>query len=806
MSSFLLLAAYTTGILIGDNTAPFSFFSLIFPGSLLLLWFFCRQQPRAPFVLLCAISLCLGIALYDLNRFPLVTNDHLLNFTEGAAVIIDGRILTTKVRSPTGYSIDVQSVRMIDQAEELTVHGRVRLFVDTGEDQWNPGDDIRFSSRLKVPRPFGTPGEFDLGRHLALSGIFVTAFVPSSEDILRLRPATAGERSLIERGRTATARFITTQIPSAYGPLVKALAIGDKSGLSAEIRDLLARGGVSHLFAISGLHLALVALALYGLGLTLYRRSTRLLLAAPPARILPLLIAPILILYLLWTGIGISTQRALLMVLAGSLLFMLRRKTEAMNILWFSALAILLCQPLALFTPSFQLSFAALAGILCGSKIWSPYFAGGSKSFQYLAALFFSSLSATLATLPLVIYHFHLIAPSGIITNLLAIPVISWVGVPLALAGSLLWPFSPGLAVILLSGCEAVIAATLKIVTIMIAFPGLSGWTLYPSLTMIATISLLTIAFFLPSPSVTFRRILIGAALLFFLWGMRPPPELAVTVFSVGQGESLLVSLGDKNYLIDGGGLYGDRFDTGRQLVAPALGRLGIHHLEGIILTHSHPDHAKGLLSILADIPCQRFIVGAPLAADNPLLPVLRERQIPIEVAPPGWTKYFTGKETHLFLFRAPATGSQDENDRSLALYVRDQTQGALLTGDLGEMGMQGLIADPPPGPVTLFKLPHHGSQRSLPAPLMELLHPQITFVSLGYKNRFGFPSPAVVTYLDSKKIPLFRTDQEGTLRFTAQDESWRTEKLNAGFLIDTSRATLLQTTGLSTHERSRPE
>jgi competence protein ComEC len=806
VSSFLLLVAYGTGILIGDNSSPFSLSSLIVPFSLIVLWFFFRRQATLAFALLCAISLCLGIALYDLNRYPLPGNNHLLNLTEGAAVIIDGRILATTTRALSGYSIDLQSARIIAKGSESEVQGRLRLYVESGENSWNAGDDIRFSTKLKKPRPFGTPGEFDLGRQLALNEIFVTGFVPDSSDILRLRTALPGQRSWIEQGRTATARFITAELPSSYSPLVKALAIGDKSGLAPEIRDLLARGGVSHLFAISGLHLALIGVALYAVGLTLYRRSTRLLLAAPPARVLPLLIAPLLILYLLWTGIGVSTQRALLMVLAGSALFLLRRKTEPLNLLCFAALAILLCQPLLLFTPSFQLSVTALAGILGGSRIWSPLVADRPKAVQYLAALFFSSLAATLATLPLVIYHFHLIAPSGVITNIIAIPVISWVGVPLALAGSLLWPFFPDIAILLLAGCEAVIAALLKIVALMIAAPGLAGWTLYPSLPLLAAITLVIIALFLHKKNVVFRGTLIGVAGLLLFFGLRSPSELTVTAISVGQGESLLVSLGSSHFLVDGGGLYGDRLDPGRQLVAPTLGRLGIHRLDGVFLTHFHPDHFKGLLGILSDIPCQRFIVNAPLSADDPLLPVIIDRRIPLEVASPGWTHYLTRNDMQLFLYRPPETGTDDENDRSLAIYVRNQTQGALLTGDLGEKGMQSLIENPPPGPVTLFKLPHHGSRYSMPAPLIDFLQPQTAFVSVGYQNRFGFPHPPLMTHLESKKIPLFRTDQDGTLRFSANEKNWTAEKLKSGFFIDNSVATLLEISGLFTPKRSRPE
>ena len=115
MSSFLLLAAYAAGILIGDNASPFTSSSLVVPSSLLLLWFFCRHRPRVSFVLLCGLTLCLGIALYDLNRSPRMSDDHLLAFSEKEAVIIDGRILATMARTQSGYSIDVQSTRIIEK-------------------------------------------------------------------------------------------------------------------------------------------------------------------------------------------------------------------------------------------------------------------------------------------------------------------------------------------------------------------------------------------------------------------------------------------------------------------------------------------------------------------------------------------------------------------------------------------------------------------------------------------------------------------------------------------------------------------
>lgn len=795
----LLLAAYAIGIVIADNLPPIPETALLLLAVLLFPAFILRRHEHTAFALLGLISLLLGIILYDVNRYPRVDNHHLLNYADQGEVTIDGRIDAIYPRAPSGFSIDVNTARIIVEREkEYPVHGHLRLTIEKGEKLWRNGDDIRFRALLRTPRPFGTPGEFNLGRHLATRNIFVTAFVAESTNTLRLRSATAEDQGLIDRGREATAEFIATVTTPEFAPLVRALAIGDKSGLSRETNDLLARGGVSHLFAISGLNLTMIAVALYAVILTLYRRSAPLLICAPPTRVIPCLIAPVLILYLQWTGGEFSTQRALLMALAVSLLFLIRRRTAPLSILWFAAFAILLCAPLALFTPSFQLSFAALAGIIVGQKLWHPLVVKLPGLARYVAALFFSTLTATLATLPLIIFHFNLVAPAGLLTNIIAIPLISWIGVPPALAGSLLWPVWPAAARILFQGSELVIITMLKIIEQILALPLLAGWTIYPSWPLLLCLSLLTFAFFLHTCSPTSRLLLILAAFCSLTWTAAPLEALTVTVFSVGQGDSILLTASNQNYLIDGGGLYGDRLDTGRQLVAPALGRLGVHHLDTVILTHSHPDHAKGLASILKDIPCDRLIIGSPLAANDPLTRIVRDRQIPTLVAPNGWSSLVTENDLNIALFRPSLSAGADANDQSIVVYARHADQGVLLTGDLSRKGVQAFLATPPPGPVTLLKLPHHGSKHSNPELLLDLLHPRAAFVSVGAGNRFGFPHSSVTNALNERQIPLVRTDQDGSFRYIAKSGSWHLDRMKPGFLFDTTSLNLLQNVGLS--------
>lgn len=771
----LLLFSYAAGIVCANHFAPFPHYSYALPAGMALLWLGLRQYQHTAFTLLLLLCFCSGGLLYSLARFPSLSADHIVNFVSEEEIMVDGRIFAITNRAPEGYTLDIDTFRLRSICAERTIHGRLRLYVESGTAFLAPGDDIRFRSALRTPRPFDKEG-FDLARQLAGKAIFVTAFTLNAEDILLLSATPATFANSIDRGRAQTARFIDHSITGPLAPLVRALAIGDKGGLAPELAELLACGGVSHLFAISGLHLGLVAAALYALVLTGYRRSERLLLYSPPARVLPLVIAPVLVFYLFWTGSAFSTQRALLMVLALSGLLLLRRRTDSINLLWFAAFTILLVEPLALFEPSFQLSFAAVAGILLGYRRWRPLLEPLPKTARWIATLFLSSGAATLATLPLVLFHFHLLAPAGLLINLIAIPLIGWLAVPTALAGSLIWPICSYGGDLLFHGCETVVSWMLALVRFTLSAPLLSGWTIYTTSEILVALSLLIITLFLAPSARTARLLLVGGAALALILSPLPPDGLRVTVFSVGQGESMLLSVAGQQILIDGGGLYGERFDPGRQLVAPALGRLGIRTLDAVILTHEHPDHAKGLNAILKDFPCRALWLGEPLEPETELAVTVFANEIPISYLPTGWTHQLPAGEVDFDLYR-PASREKG-NNQSLVVYARAGNQGVLLPGDLEAAGVRQLLALRPNGPVTLLKLPHHGSRHSSPELLIDALHPAQVFVSVGADNRFNFPDQVVLENLLQRKIPLFRTDQDGSFRFSATSMGWRFEPL----------------------------
>lgn len=772
----LLLAGYMLGIVAAVElpTQPETHILLLPAVILSLIFLATNNRTIRGFTSLLLACNC-GLLACLLAISPPRADDHIVHHISRNEQTIEGRVLSSALRPREGVVIDLEAQSLIVGETDIPVQGRLRLYVEEGANDVSPGDRIRFRSRLNVPRPFGTPGEFNLSRHLAAEGIFVTAFVRSSHDILPLQhsPAATGA---ISQGRQTIARAIEQAVEPKLAPLVKALAIGDKSGLAPELSETLARGGVSHLFAISGLHLGLIATALYGITLTLYRRHPGLLRRAPPARVLPVLIAPAMVCYLLWTGSAFSTQRALLMFLALSALFLLRRRTATMNILWLAAAVILLFDPLALFSPSFQLSFAAVAGIVLGMRHWQPHIALLPTPARWILTLFFTSLSATFATVPLVLLHFHLLAPAGIIINLVAIPLIGWLAVPAALIGSLLHPFSSEAGALFFLGCQTIIGWMLALVQQVTVLPGLSGWPVYLSHALLLALSSLTVALLVgESRRLIFYPSLLLAAIALCLTP-RPEPGVTICALSVGQGESILVSIDDKHYLVDGGGLHSERIDTGRQLIAPALGRLGVRELEAAILTHDHPDHAKGIASIITNLPCRLLLHGDPFAENSPLLHAIAQTQTPTRSLPFGWNTLHVEGDSSLMIFR-PASGT-NPNDRSLVVYVRHGMQGALLTADLERPGVQELLDHFPNLPVTLLKLPHHGSQRSSPELLLQRFHPATIFVSAGYQNRYNFPHDSVVTELAQRKIPLWRTDLNGSFSFTSTGTNWMAKKL----------------------------
>jgi competence protein ComEC len=278
---------------------------------------------------------------------------------------------------------------------------------------------------------------------------------------------------------------------------------------------------------------------------------------------------------------------------------------------------------------------------------------------------------------------------------------------------------------------------------------------------------------------------LLCAALALFLWlspWQRPAP-VSLTMFSVGQGEAMLLqnSTG-QNVLIDGGGLYGPRFDVGERLLAPAFGELGVSRLDLVVLTHDHTDHWKGLLFLLARFPVGELWLNRPLEHYHPdLRAVVEQRQVTTRVVGQGWNPVARWRAGRLSIFNGSAAADR-ENDASLVLHLdMGAAAGLLLTGDLEEQGVAHLMRAGLPGPVSVLKLPHHGGRHSYTDRLIDHLRPQLGLVSVGYQNRYRLPHTQVLGHLKARRTPLLRTDEDGTIRVEWTASAWHSRRWQRG-------------------------
>ena len=774
----LLLAAYATGIVMVRFVASWNITGLSVTTVLLLLaWASLRHSPWATLPLL-GMFLLAGLTNAIDVLSPPTQRHHISSFARAQPIAVEARVVFAERRSIGGYRLVADALRVFEKTVAKRTAGKILLYIEQGKSRVRPGQIIRWRSKLRRPSGFGNPGEFDYPLYLAARGIHVTTFIPSDEDLVVVVNHPQRQGAVLENLRIDLAASIQSSVPQEQAGLLQSLLLGLRGGITPAQRKILSESGIAHLFAISGLHFGLLALLLYRVCRWFYTRSTYLLLHFPPQKILPIFLIVPLAGYLVLTGNAWATRRAFLMVGFVALLIAYGRRTPTFSLLASVALCLLICNPLALFQPGFQLSFTGVAAILAWLPEWQRKLIVLPGKIRWPLMLILTTLAATLGTAPATLWHFHLFAPASILANLFAVPLIAWGAVPLGLAGMAVLPMASPPAELLLMAAAWLVKITMVGTESISQTAWLTAVPLY--MTKAKLILLVGILFtILPLPNVRSRTICRAVILLIttaaaLLLQIRSA-DFQVTALSVGQGDATLVSLaGDVHYLVDGGGLSGSSLDPGERLIAPALGRIGVDHLDGVILTHNHPDHASGLTYIIERFPVEQFYHATNLSElDVELHQALLRHDIPTSKVNEGWTCIRQTALQELSLF-VPDQSAVDINERSIAVYARHRDRGVMLTADMGKAGLRQILASGVPGEVSLLKIPHHGSRYAGPGMFLEQFAPSAAFVSAGRDNPYGFPHSETVEACARRQIPLYRTDQRGMLRFHVEDGEWR--------------------------------
>lgn len=595
------------------------------------------------------------------------------------------------------------------------------------------GETWRLAVRLKRPHGLVNPQAFDYEAWLLAKGIGATGTVKSAE---RVTPAN-GLGAWRDRLRQ---RLLATPAQGREGALA-ALVLGDGSGLSNADWRVLQSTGTIHLMVISGQHIGLLAGLLYGLVAGLAR------LGCWPRRWpwLPwacsLAFAGALA-YGWLAGFQVPVQRACVMV---GLALLWRWRFRHLGVwlpLALALLLVLLLEPLASLQPGFWLSFGAVALLVL-------IFSARLGSWSWGQGLVRAQWAMAIGLLPLLLALGLPVSASGPLANLLAVPVIGLLVVPLALLGTLLLPVPwLGSAVLWLAG------AVLNLLFAWLAQLALwlPAW-LPSALPLWAWLLVLlgTLLLLLPA-GIPVRSL--GLFLLLPLWftpSVRPPVGQAeVWMLDVGQGSALLIRTHRHDLLYDAGPRFGE-FDTGERVVLPSLRALGVSRLDMMLLSHADNDHAGGAVAIQQGMPVVRVVGGELQRLPRRLM------------AEPCGQQHWEWDAVQFSTWQW--TAAQDGNQASCVLRIEAQGEALLLTGDIDSQAEHQLLDTALAQPVQWLLAPHHGSRTSSSMTFLQQLRPHTALISRGRHNAFGHPDQQVVARYQAISAQLYDTAEHGAVR-----------------------------------------
>lgn len=603
----------------------------------LLLMAFLRPPKRhtmSPILLSLSIFL-LGVLEINLYLHPTVKKDHVLNFIGNEKIFIEGMVCENPQVSPDKTDLVVSVARLFHKGQYRSVHGCVLLTVR----EYYPfhyGDVIRFHARLNQPRNFGNPGGFDYKTYLRLRGILVRGSVNDKAGFIVLRSSRGNPfKTNLERFRDLVRNVILDRSPGTEGRIIQAMILGDQKGIPKEIMERFNRTGTTHIIAISGFNIGIVAIfALFMARFCL--RADDLLLRWNAKYISTFFAMIVVILYTLIAGAGISVVRASIMALVFLFSILMNRERDLWNSLALAAFMILTLAPYSLFDISFQLSFTAVASLIYFMPKWiallpvmpirtEEHQSGQMnllfrKSVRGIAIFFLASLSATLSTLPLILLYFNRLSLITLAANLVCVPILGILAIPVSLLIILAVPLSSTLAGWVIQVSELLVRISLIFIDKLASLRWASLYVSTPNLVEIVVFYLLLIwsgllldwfatrrtakrvtkmTFPLKAIPIILMFVFCVDSLYLYL-NHAQQGRLSLTAVDVGQGNSLLVRFpGGGKMLVDGGGYFDDSFDMGKFVLAPYLWHERITRIDTVVLTHPHPDHLNGLLFIL---------------------------------------------------------------------------------------------------------------------------------------------------------------------------------------------------------------
>lgn len=620
----------------------------------------------------------------------------------------------------------------------------IRITCPIGGETYKIGDEVTAFGVLKEISPATNPGQFDSQSYYAGKKIDYTMWEP--EITLIGRPKIHVQRSLYDL-RSHFSEIITECIQyDSIGGILRGIVLGDKSDISEETKKLYQIGGISHILAISAMHLTILGNGLYGI----------LKRCGVPLRIAGSISGIFLTAYGILTGASVATVRALIMFLLNIGAEFSGRTCDSKTSLSLAAVLLLSGNPLSLTDSGFLLSFSAMISF----SLFREKRKIGSSILLYLFMT------------PVTLWLFYEIPLYSVLINFLVVPTLAVVllsGVGVCLLGSinlLLGRLASVPGLLLLSFYEVLckLASNMPYARLVLGKPSVVGIILFYG------VMLLTLWLY-RKYRLSWKRfflffLMIPATLVLVY---HPGGRLQITALDVGQGDCIVIETPQHHaFLIDGGSSSVQR--VGNYRIWPYLKYRGIHTLDAVFVTHPDGDHINGIIELMEmiedkNISLQIKRIVLPVWEDmTPFSEVTKlAENVGIQVIRMGQGDCFIDGDVHMeCIYPAKEDFSDRTNEGSLVLEVTYHTFTGLLTGDLEGKGEEEILSSV--SDVDYLKVAHHGSGNSTYEPFLKKTKPEISMISCGRDNLYGHPHKNLLSRLEAVDSDVYGTQDYGAI------------------------------------------
>lgn len=710
-------------------------------------------------------------------------------------VIIEGTVLQPTRIDEDIARFEVMAEYLFGSEFAIPLNEKIHVSIYNHIKSFSPGERIRFPARLRVFKNFNNPGRYNYVLAMQSRGFSCGASVSDGRRIVPMGKGYLGfPFELIENVRKPIRQLFKAHLPKESRAVLRGLILGERQEISPHIREPFNVTGVGHILAVSGLHIGMVAWLAFWIFKQILSHSYILTLKIDIRKLAALLTCLPVVAYTFIAGFQISSQRAMIMVLAYLFSIMLGREKEIWSTLAFAALLVLTLDPFALFSISFQLSFMAVVGIVwlaptIHNLIPKPFDQLKrpllTRIYQYITGLIVVTLSAVIFLAPITTFYFHRISIISIPANLTTVPFLGFWVIPFGLLSASFVHIAPSVATLFLQLAAYGLDWMMAMIRFWAQFDWAAFWVITPNrFEIILFYGFIFFIFFIKRGlwarvGLCLVLILLSADISYWIYKTRFNPNLKVTFIDVGQGNAALIQFpGNKRMLIDGGGFHKGTFDVGKMVVAPTLWYSKIKKIDYLVLSHPQSDHMNGLHFIASHFKPKEFWYNGEhveTPSFNSLMNILDTKEIK-QLRP---NDLFEGRvisgvslqvlhpisKTNKSLF---PSNSKDLNNHSLVLKLSYKGTSILFPGDLESEGEEIVVSNAGNKLKSHIMLaPHHGSRYSSSMAFLETVRPEICIISAGRGNSFGFPHPDTITRFEKMGCKILRIDKLGAIQIS---------------------------------------